>query len=112
VNDPVLLRTSERNDFKIPLARTSRYEGDDQGNARNHRAKLMQRYRMTAEEFNDLYDKQQGQCAICKENFKKRPHVDHCHDFDVVRGLLCGPCNMRLGWYEKNQEAIDAYLAA
>jgi len=37
--------------------------------------------------------------------------VDHSHQTGAVRGLLCRMCNTRLGWYERNADAIAAYLA-
>ncbi len=40
--------------------------------------------------------KQDERCAICLAR-PGRFVVDHCHDSDVVRGLLCGRCNTRLG---------------
>jgi predicted adenine nucleotide alpha hydrolase (AANH) superfamily ATPase len=53
-------------------------------------------------------------CQICGEleltRSSKRHHVDHCHKTGKVRGLLCQSCNLKLGWFEKNQENILAYL--
>ena len=52
-------------------------------------------------------------CDACGSPPKSRPLcVDHCHDRMVVRGVLCIPCNVTLGWYEKNQMAVDRYLEA
>lgn len=73
---------------------------------RNHRANnreawlsasLKYRYNMTIEQWNALFDKQQGKCAICDDIFTKTPQVDHCHDTLIIRGLLCGDCNRMLG---------------
>lgn len=89
--------------------------------ADRRRMKLKRRYGMTPEEWDALYDKQRGLCAICFYPFDKgHMHTDHEGPYDSedrgwngkpVRGLLCGPCNMRLGWYEANKETVDAYLA-
>ena len=54
---------------------------------------------------------QGGVCAICK-----RPpgeiqlHVDHDHSNGKPRGLLCGNCNMQLGWFEKRMGEVVDYL--
>jgi hypothetical protein len=53
---------------------------------------------------------QEGFCAIClvalTPDFKKGPIgecADHCHETGKARGLLCRPCNISLGYYEKYQ---------
>lgn len=37
--------------------------------------------------------------------------IDHDHNTNKFRGLLCQVCNRQLGWYEKNQEKIIKYLS-
>lgn len=53
-----------------------------------------------------MYDKQGGVCAICGGTDlgkgSRRFHVDHCHKTNVVRGLLCSPCNTGLGQFKEN----------
>lgn len=59
---------------------------------------LKYRFNITLDEWNRLFDDQDGRCAICDHEFtKKTPHVDHCHETGVIRGLLCGGCNRMLG---------------
>lgn len=58
---------------------------------------------------------QEGKCAICGvamtgENRKLVPHVDHCHDTGLVRGLLCQSCNVGLGRFEDNVDRLEAAL--
>lgn len=59
---------------------------------------------------------QSGKCAICKGddpgNKGYRFHVDHCHDTDVVRGLLCRNCNIGLGYFKQVEllQAAAEYL--
>lgn len=40
---------------------------------------------------------QRNRCAVCKKKFSKKPHVDHCHQEEIIRGLLCFSCNFALG---------------
>lgn len=61
---------------------------------KNYRAA---RYGITMEEFNLMLNNQNNACAICKSNFIKNPHIDHCHETKIVRGLLCGNCNTGIG---------------
>lgn len=51
-------------------------------------------------------------CEACGAAPKGKPlSVDHCHRRMVVRGVLCIPCNVTLGWYENNAPAVGRYLA-
>lgn len=48
--------------------------------------------------YQELLDKQDGVCAICKQSKGKRKlAVDHCHKTGIARGLLCGKCNKGIG---------------
>lgn len=67
-------------------------------NLHNH----LGRYGMTIAQFDALVLKQNGVCAICQKpptqtGRGKRLHVDHCHESNIVRGLLCIHCNRALG---------------
>jgi Recombination endonuclease VII len=51
-----------------------------------------------------LFNQQNGLCAICgkheSEVYPKKPKklcIDHCHVTGRIRGLLCEPCNLKLG---------------
>lgn len=94
---------------------------------RDARLKTMREYALkrefgiTAEQYREMYEKQNGLCAICKEPPKAKAGrhakvaalaVDHCHATGRVRKLLCTNCNLTLGAYETNKSAIDAYLAS
>ena len=58
---------------------------------------------------------QGGLCGICKTDDPRDPngwHLDHDHDTDELRGVLCLPCNIKLGHIEntiKNGQ-LDAML--
>ena len=63
---------------------------------------LMDEYGMTPEDYTDLFEKQNGCCAICGteesgHNVTDHLLVDHNHITDVVRGLLCSSCNLMIG---------------
>ena len=72
-------------------------------------------YGISKEEFFLLLEKQNNKCAICEEPFKsiwvRDCHVDHDHEIDEVRGLLCMTCNVGLGMLGDNviglQKALD-----
>jgi hypothetical protein len=77
---------------------------------------LKKKYGITPAQYDDMFDAQEGKCAICTRHqleFKRRFDVDHNHDTGEVRGLLCHDCNRALGFLKdspKNAEAALDYL--
>lgn len=78
----------------------------------NFRARLKYRFGITVEEYNFLLKLQNGKCGICKKLPSGiRLDVDHDHNKNVIRGLLCRSCNRFLGIIEnRNMEFIGNYL--
>jgi len=75
------------------------------------RARLT-KYGLTFEQYQEMLDKQKGLCAICRT--ASACAIDHCHQTDVVRGLLCTSCNSMLGHAKddiKRLRAAIRYLA-
>jgi hypothetical protein len=69
-------------------------------------------YDLTREAYELKLAKQEGCCAICNKLMDK-PCVDHDHDTDQVRDLLCRECNSALGFLHENilvAENLVAYL--
>ncbi len=60
------------------------------------------RYGLTPEATAELLATQGGLCAICETPLDERMHVDHDHETNEVRGLLCGTCNSGLGFFKDN----------
>lgn len=65
------------------------------------------------------YRKIHTKCEICgkdvmdvqkEHNRFKQLCIDHNHNTNEFRGLLCMTCNSALGWFEKNEDAILNYL--
>lgn len=57
---------------------------------------LLRRFGITEDQYDEIYRKQGGCCAVCKRAsglFKHRLAVDHDHQSGEVRGLLCIHCN-------------------
>jgi hypothetical protein len=68
-----------------------------------HGINIKNLYGMSTEEYEDLFIKQKGLCAICKSRQSwQRLAVDHCHKTNKVRGLLCHNCNVMLGHSKDN----------
>lgn len=59
--------------------------------------RLASTYNMTVEEYDEVFERQGGACAICgNKPHKMRLAVDHDHLSGKVRGLLCSRCNHKL----------------
>jgi len=67
-------------------------------------SRVLALYGITKEQYFEMYEKQEGKCAICEEvpKTKRLLHVDHCHSTGNVRGLLCSLCNTALGSFRDN----------
>lgn len=74
---------------------------------------LKREYGLTIEHYNEMLIEQDFSCAICKRhmsNFKRPLHVDHDHENNKVRGLLCNRCNTALGSLGDTKESIENVL--
>jgi hypothetical protein len=77
---------------------------------------LQSKFGLTLEQYNAMYRKQKGRCAVCNSEPTgrwKKLHVDHCHKTGKVRGLLCYSCNSAAGLVKDDAEIairIAAYL--
>src|ERR1700756_1150603 len=58
---------------------------------------LKWKYGITADDYNKLLASQGLACAICKRAPGKRMlEIDHNHQTNEIRGLLCKSCNLKL----------------
>ncbi|WMX18936.1 hypothetical protein [Escherichia phage vB_EcoP_PAS59] len=75
---------------------------------------LRRLYGITLAEYDALFEKQEGLCAICGQpetatlkGVVKRLAVDHCHEGLHIRGLLCSSCNTGLGLFKDSPENLE-----
>lgn len=80
---------------------------------------LKQNYGITIREYEALYSKQNGRCAVCgiegkpfdSSNGKTNTlAVDHDHNTGKIRGLLCSSCNRGLGFMKEDPKILQAAL--
>ena len=68
---------------------------------------LIRKYDLDAEGYKKLHDSQNGVCAVCfSDNNGKNMDVDHCHDTNQIRGLLCRSCNLLIGHAKNDPEIL------
>lgn len=79
-------------------------------------ASLRALYGISLDEYNTIFQAQQGKCLICKRHqieIGTRLYVDHDHITGKVRGLLCPSCNTAVGFIETHDiDQIIAYIGA
>lgn len=83
--------------------------------------RIKKKYGITREQYEALSDAQGGRCAICDglptgSTYLVVDHDHFCCPGDTtcgkcLRGLLCGPCNLKLGWLEKHWPAIAQHAS-
>jgi hypothetical protein len=83
---------------------------------------LKKKYGITIQQYNILYDVQDGRCGICGDRFERENVslkirgamcVDHDHGSGRIRGLLCIRCNTALERFdsvENFSEKVIRYL--
>ncbi len=61
--------------------------------------------------YEELFKEQDGVCAICKQPEQSKRYktlcVDHNHDTEQIRGLLCSTCNRALGLFKDSKEVLN-----
>lgn len=76
---------------------------------------LRRAYGITLEDFDRMFAEQDGKCAVCRKAETMTRHgkietlsVDHCHETNVVRGLLCTNCNNGIGRFGDDAARLRA----
>lgn len=76
------------------------------------------KYGITLDQYNKMFEKQKGLCAICNKSQRRystsgniRLAVDHNHNTGKVRELLCTECNVGIGYAQDNPEILKSMIA-
>jgi hypothetical protein len=78
---------------------------------------LSNRYRISVDDYTEMFTKQDGKCAICGQS-ETVTHkgklislcVDHNHITGEIRGLLCLDCNTGLGKFKDDKELLKKVI--
>lgn len=90
-----------------------RLDSDDKTQAANYSRRY--RYALTNKQYKEMWEAQKGLCGICScelvQDRGKNGHIiDHCHETDIVRGLLCRSCNSGLGLFKDSIEFLSSAI--
>lgn len=81
---------------------------------RKYKRFIKKTYNINWEDYEEMFDNQNGCCAICKSKISSsrttRLFVDHCHTSAKVRGLLCSSCNHGLGLFKDSPTILKAAI--
>jgi hypothetical protein len=66
------------------------------------------RYGISPEQYQELWNKQEGKCKICGTKLPDGEYlaIDHDKESGEIRGLLCRNCNLGLGNFHDNPESL------
>lgn len=103
------------------------YEQNEKGIPRSEEGKqslrrlyLQHNYKLTPEEYDEMFRGQTGLCAICgqPEQYVNKGStepsklaIDHCHETGLIRELLCRNCNAMIGYAHDNPEILKKAIA-
>jgi len=69
----------------------------------------LDRFGLSPSDYQLLLRLQGYNCAVCQQPLKLKQYkfaVDHCHDSDDVRGVLCIRCNTSLGAFDDDPDVL------
>jgi hypothetical protein len=97
---------SDGHDISSSKDRIAYNKATREANRDHHRGRdFKKNYGIDFGEYQRMLIEQKGVCAICEQPETKLQHgsirmlsVDHDHTTGAVRGLLCGNCNMAIGY--------------
>ena len=71
---------------------------------------LKKSFGISIEDQEKQLQEQVGRCAICRRILIE-PHVDHDHETNQLRALLCGSCNRAIGLLQDSVIVVESALA-
>lgn len=85
------------------LAARKRFSNPENRQKENHRQRLW-KYGLTQEQYTKMMKDCNSSCEICGS--MDELVIDHCHDSNKVRGILCWSCNVALGHFKDSLNKI------
>jgi hypothetical protein len=104
-------RLAKRRETEPPkriVGRPGRPDGPVNRKDRN----LRKNYGITLEQYRELEELQDCRCKICGVEASEQNvlHVDHCHNSNEIRGLLCSTCNLGLGMFKDSTTLLSGAI--
>lgn len=108
--DPNIVRFPWREDRTCSIPDCSR-EHEAKGYCKNHYM-ILYKFKFPPEEYYKKFELQNHVCAICNQKCKQKEmlSLDHNHETNQIRGLLCSACNMALGGFQDNIDILKSAI--
>jgi hypothetical protein len=113
--DPAKLEASRESGRKHREAVRSNPEKHESVKALQRESRRKSEFGISGEQYGAALDEQERRCAICRSVFTEYqdgnpPCIDHCHDKNEFRGLLCRGCNLMLGYAKDSIEILQSAI--
>ncbi len=85
------------------------YRNTVHGKRVRKRERLHKNFGVTLEQYDLMAQQQNKLCAICgihQSKLTRALAIDHDHHTGKIRGLLCGRCNIGLGYFKDSKENL------
>jgi hypothetical protein len=92
-------------EYKKSIYKRKLYPEMDRNKEFIYYAQMRHKYNISKDELQELLNKQNYSCAICsrsQDDLEYRLYLDHCHNTNQNRGLLCRECNSGIGHFKDN----------
>jgi hypothetical protein len=72
------------------------------------RSRLLHMYGITQQQYEQMLQAQGYLCALCgcELTADAVPSVDHSHETDIIRGIVCRKCNLMIGLAEDDPRLL------
>ena len=114
LKEKILLKFYARGNGYQPRCKTcfkKRYQGKKY-RIKQHAGHLKRTFGITLDKYTELFDLQNGQCAICSTispgKGRKNFCVDHNHLTGKIRGLLCYSCNIGISLLQEQLNVLKS----
>jgi hypothetical protein len=105
--DPQISKLYQQKNKEKANLKSKRWRNKDTNKKIRYLNGNLKKYGLTLIEYNNLVAEQQNKCYICLKVPKKRLIVDHCHRTGKTRNLLCGNCNIALGFLYEDIDIMN-----
>ena len=98
----------QANRSKFNACRREQYANDPKFVEAVRNSWLKTAYGITLRDYNAMVERQDGLCGSCRRRPTEKLHVDHCHETQMLRLLLCRTCNIGFGYFGDDPDLMRA----